>query len=81
MKILNLDQILVMHAKQIKEFGGDEGLRDMGLLESALAMPFQTFDGIDLYQTVRKRQMCKPCQTMSHLTNNLFPNLKQANLG
>ena len=30
-------------------FGGLRGLRDEGLLDSALAQPFQTFDGADLY--------------------------------
>ena len=30
-------------------FGGLRGLRDEGLLDSALAQPFQTFGGADLY--------------------------------
>jgi death-on-curing protein len=29
--------------------GGLDGIRDEGLLESALANPFHTFDGVDLY--------------------------------
>lgn len=33
-------------------FGGAPGVRDMGLLESALGQPFATFDGIDLYPGV-----------------------------
>jgi len=55
MKILNKEQILALHAKQIEVFGGGEGLRDMGLLESALAAPFQTFGGIDMYHTVQQK--------------------------
>lgn len=31
--------VLALHARLIAEFGGDDGLRDMGLLESALARP------------------------------------------
>jgi death-on-curing protein len=33
-------------------FGGVAGVRDRGLLESALSQPAQTFDGTDLYPTV-----------------------------
>ena len=31
--------VLALHVRLIGEFGGDDGLRDMGLLESALARP------------------------------------------
>ncbi len=40
--------VLVVHAAAIERFGGPVGLRDEGLLDSALAQPFQTFDGADL---------------------------------
>jgi death-on-curing protein len=33
----------------IDRFGGSKGIRDIGLLESALSRPFQTFDQRDLY--------------------------------
>ena len=33
----------------IEATGGTDGVRDMGLLESALETPFQTFGGQDLY--------------------------------
>ena len=36
----------------IEKFGGARGIRDRGLLESALSRPFQTFDNRDLYPTV-----------------------------
>ena len=35
----------------IRDYGGMQGIRDIGLLESAIARPFQTFDGNDLYPT------------------------------
>ncbi len=47
-----LEDILELHLKSIEDFGGANGVRDLGLLESAIARPFQTFDGIDLYPTI-----------------------------
>lgn len=44
-----VDDILNLHSKSIFDFGGAEGIRDLGLLESAVARPFQTFGGEDLY--------------------------------
>lgn len=41
--------VLAIHAEAIKKFGGATGIRDEGLLDSALAQPFQTFSGADLY--------------------------------
>jgi death-on-curing protein len=40
---------LLLHEFSIKDFGGASGIRDIGLLESAIARPFQTFGGKDLY--------------------------------
>lgn len=39
MKWLRLDAVLAMHKRQIAEHGGGDGVRDLGLLESALARP------------------------------------------
>ncbi|MEJ7622562.1 MAG: type II toxin-antitoxin system death-on-curing family toxin [Pyrinomonadaceae bacterium] len=39
MRWLRLDAVLAMHKRQIAEHGGDDGVRDLGLLESALARP------------------------------------------
>jgi death on curing protein len=36
---LDLDLVLDVHAEQLALFGGADGLRDQGLLESALARP------------------------------------------
>jgi death on curing protein len=36
---LRLDTVLAMHAQQLAEHGGQEGVRDRGLVESALARP------------------------------------------
>jgi death-on-curing protein len=42
---LTLDEVLAIHAHQIARYGGALGLRDKGLLESALAMPAATLAG------------------------------------
>jgi len=36
---LGLEEVLEIHRDQIARYGGTEGIRDLGLLESALAMP------------------------------------------
>jgi death on curing protein len=45
-------QILFIHARLIETTGGEHGLRDLGLLQSAAARPKASFDGQDLYQDV-----------------------------
>lgn len=44
-----------MHTVAIQEFGGSQGVRDPGLLESALARPLATFGGENLHDTPFKR--------------------------
>lgn len=50
-----LEDILELHRLSVKKYGGAEGVRDVGLLESAIARPFQTFDGDDLYPSIIKK--------------------------
>lgn len=47
-----VEDILKLHRFSIEIYGGAAGVRDLGLLESAIARPFQTFGGDDLYPTV-----------------------------
>jgi death on curing protein len=42
---LTLDEVLKIHGDQVGRYGGSSGVRDLGLLESALAMPQATFGG------------------------------------
>ena len=42
---LTFDDILAIHHDQLHRYGGSEGLRDRGLLLSALAMPEASFGG------------------------------------
>lgn len=55
MKILNKRQILLLHEQLISETGGAQGVRDEGLLESALASPFQEFASYSPYPTVQQK--------------------------
>lgn len=44
-----------LHELSIKKYGGSTGVGEEGLLDSAIARPFQTFDGLDLYiSTIEK---------------------------
>ena len=52
---LSKEQILLMHDQLIEETGGSKGLKDEGMLESALAAPFQSFDGKDLFPSVYQK--------------------------
>jgi len=46
---LSVNDVLEIHRRVIEAFGGYAGLRDRGLLESAIAMPRSTFDGTELH--------------------------------
>ncbi|MBU2632311.1 type II toxin-antitoxin system death-on-curing family toxin [Patescibacteria group bacterium] len=52
MKYLTAGDVLLLHNIAIDEFGGSHGLRDLGLLESAVARPRMTFEGADLYPDI-----------------------------
>ena len=49
---LTKEQVISIHSSLIEATGGTDGVRDIGLLESALEAPFQTFGGKDLYPTL-----------------------------
>jgi len=51
-QFLTLDDVLESHAKQIATYGGSDGIRDLGLLLSALAQPEATFDGQYLHRDI-----------------------------
>ena len=55
MNKLTKEQILSMHSELIAEYGGSDGLQDNDLFESALATPYHTFDGHDLFPTVHEK--------------------------
>jgi len=52
---LSVEFVIQIHARVIDEFGGDMGLRDRGLLESAVAMPQSTFGGTFLHADLAEK--------------------------
>ncbi|MCL2747212.1 MAG: type II toxin-antitoxin system death-on-curing family toxin [Oscillospiraceae bacterium] len=55
MKTLTKSQVLLLHKALLEMFGGAEGLRDEGLLDSALAAPFHSFGGQEVLKSVQQK--------------------------
>ena len=55
MKIMTKDQIVLLHDHLIDKTGGSHGLRDEGMLESALSAPFQEFQSFSPYSTIQQK--------------------------
>ena len=66
MKYLTPEQVLFIHSRLVAETGGSHGVRDLGLLESAVARPKATFDGKELYPDL----FMKAAALMDSLINN-----------
>lgn len=49
---LTTTQVLFIHDRAVKRFGGSHGVRDLGLVESAVARPQATFGGKYLYHSM-----------------------------
>ncbi len=49
------EKVLLLHRLIAEETGGSIGLRDEGLLESALEAAFSTFGGVELYPTKEEK--------------------------
>jgi death-on-curing protein len=49
--MITVEVVLGIHRVLIKKYGGHPGVRDQTLLKSAIARPYHTFDGKDLYHT------------------------------
>lgn len=60
MIILSKEQVLMMHRQLIAATGGSDGIRDEGMLDSALLNPFQSFGGEELYPSIQAKaaQLC-----------------------
>jgi death-on-curing protein len=54
-KFLTISQVLNIHQRQIQRFGGTSGVRDEGLLDSALAQSQATFGGELLHPTIHEQ--------------------------
>lgn len=47
---LSVEEVVALHEDQLHLFGGSDGIRDEGALDSAVAMPASTFDGAFLHE-------------------------------
>lgn len=54
-RYLALIEVLELHRKILEQSGGALGIRDIGLLESAIAQPRMTFGGKDLYPSLLEK--------------------------
>lgn len=52
---LTKEQVLMLHTQLIEATGGCNGIRDDGLLDSALESPFQSFGGEELYPSIQAK--------------------------
>ena len=66
MTFLTLDEVLAIHADQIERYGEALGIRDRGLLASALALPEAVFSGTELHPTLHE----KAAAYLFHLVKN-----------
>lgn len=55
MIILTVDEIIEIHSLLIKKTGGLDGLRDKGLLESAVFSTSSGFGDIEVYSTIEEK--------------------------
>lgn len=57
---LSKEQVVLLHRRLIETTGGSNGIRDEGMLDSALANPFQFFGDEELYPSVQAKaaQLC-----------------------
>ena len=60
MKRLSKEQVILLHKRLIEATGGSDGIRDNGMLDSALSNPFQSFGDEELYPSVQAKaaQLC-----------------------
>lgn len=47
--------VLEIHRRKITDFGGLGGVRDKGILEAALAQPWQGFSDVEFYPTLEEK--------------------------
>ncbi len=55
MTLLTVDEILLLHGKLVAATGGSRGLRDRGLLESAVYSVHSSFDEVESYPTIEEK--------------------------
>lgn len=53
--MIAIDEVLELHRMSIEAYGGSMGIRDKGALESAVARPYSTYGGEELYPFVYQK--------------------------
>ena len=53
--VFDEETVIVLHDALVARTGGSEGVRDMGLLSSAIYAPFQSFGSCEVYPTVYEK--------------------------
>jgi death-on-curing protein len=66
MHYLTPEQVLFIHARLIAETGGEHGIRDLGLLQSAVSRPQAVLEGNELYPDIYH----KAAALLESLVNN-----------
>ena len=69
MKKITFDEAIAIHSMLCERTGGDAGLRDEGLLRSALDMPFMCFGTDELYPDIYKKA-ARLCHSL--ISNHAF---------
>lgn len=55
MIVLSKEQIIKLYEELVSETGGTSGIRDEGLLESAINAPLQSYDNIELFPSIQQK--------------------------
>ncbi len=56
-----LDHVLLLHKKLIEQTGGADGVRDLGLIESALQRAYAAFGGVEAHPGVIDKAAAVGC--------------------
>ncbi len=49
--MISLNEVMQLHKRSVQDYGGSHGVRDINLLESAIARPYQSFGDVEFYST------------------------------
>jgi death-on-curing protein len=54
-RYLTANQVIALHERSLRTFGGDSGVNDLGLLIAALTRPEASFEGFEVYPRLEKK--------------------------
>lgn len=61
-----VEDVLLLHQKLIERTGGAAGVRDLGLVESALARAYAAFGGVEAHTTIIDKAAAVGCGLMQN---------------